>query len=283
MTRRDLRVAAGMAALAMAASAQTVDIYSEFHRLDPFGGVVAADRGAITREILSPGVARNGYASFHIAVSVPAKESYLLYVATNPITACRVDLYREHFVRTADGWVPDKLVEVHRLPDFGTMPDPDENIEGQTTRLYLLDLWIPPNADVARFRLEVQVKVADWIIRPMEVRVLPARIPDIAAAPEGTAPALPPPEAASDGAAIAAFADHLAGVPPRSFCRPQTLREVIRRNAVQDMALGRMLHPWGTGPEGLARNAAMLWLFPRILGSEWYLRVRDYVNSQFRL
>jgi hypothetical protein len=162
------------------------------------------------------------------------------------------------------------------------MPDPDQDIEGQTTRLYLLDLWIPPDADVDRFRLEVQVKVADWIIRPMEVRVLPARVPDIPAAPQGAAPVLPPVEAGADRATIAAIADHLAGVPPRALGKPATLREVIRRNAVQDMALGRTLQPWGAGPEGLVRNVATLWLFPRILGSEWYLRVRDYVNAQFR-
>ncbi len=278
------RSAAVLLVSALAACAQTVDIFSEFHRLDPFGAVVPADRGAITREILSPGVARNGYATFHIAISVPPKESYFLYVATNPVTACRVDLYREHFVKTADGWVPDKLAAVERLPDFGVMPDPDEGIEGQTTRLYLLDLWIPPDADVDRFRLEVQLKMGDWTIRPMEVRVLPARVPDIPAAPEGSAggPTLPPVEAGADCPAIGALADYLAGIEARSYGKPRTLREAIRRNAVQDMALGRTLQPWGAGPEGMLRNSAMLWLFPRILGSEWYLRFRDLLNARFR-
>ena len=112
------------------------------------------------REILSPAVARNGFASFHIAVSVPPKESYFLYVVTNPIEACHVALYKEHFVKTPSGWIPDRLTEVHRLPDFGVMPDPDDGVEGQTTRVYLLDLWIPPTADLSRFRVEVQLKVA---------------------------------------------------------------------------------------------------------------------------
>ncbi len=276
------RLALGIAVLSFAANAQTLDIFSEFHRLDPFGNVVRADRGAVTREILSPGVARNGYASFHIAVSVPPKESYFLYVATNPLTACRVDLYREHFVQTPSGWIPDKLVPLERLPDFGVMPDPDDGIEGQTTRLYLLDLWIPPNADVDRFRLEVQLKVADWTIRPMEVRVLPARFPDIQPAPEGPFPPLPPLDAGADSAALSAYADYLAGVPPRSYGQPKTLVELIRRNAIQDMALGRTLQPWGAGPEGPARTAPALWTFPRILGAEWYLRIRDWLYSQFR-
>ncbi len=268
--------------LAAPAGAQSIDVFSEFHRLDPFGGVVAGDRGLYTREILSPAVARNGYASFHIAVSVPARESYLLYVATNPLTACRVDLYKERFVRTRGGWIPDTLVPVQRLPDFGVMPDPDENIAGQTTRLYLLDLWIPPNADVARFRLEVQLKVADWTIRPMEIRVLEARIPDIPAAPEGRKPVLPPVEAGADVAATGAFADYLARVPPRSYGPPATVRDIIRRNAVQDMALAASGRPRVAGPEAMARSAIQLWSFPRMLGAEWYLRVRDFVYAQFR-
>ena len=164
---------------AAGAQAQTVEIYSEFTRIDPYGSVVAPDKGRVPpREILSPPVVRNAFASFHVAVSVPAKESYLLYVVTNPIDACTVYMYKEHFVRTRHGWIPDTLTELHRLPDFGVMPDPDENIEGQTTRLYLLDLWIPPDSKPGRFRVEVQLKVGDWTIRPLEVRVLSGRVPE---------------------------------------------------------------------------------------------------------
>ena len=80
--------------LAGVACAQSIEIYSEFQRPDPFGGIVRADRATRPREILSPAVPRNGHASFHIAVSVPGKESYLLYVATNPLDACRVTSIR---------------------------------------------------------------------------------------------------------------------------------------------------------------------------------------------
>ena len=174
--------------LAGVACAQSIEIYSEFQRPDPFGGIVRADRATRPREILSPAVPRNGHASFHIAVSVPGKESYLLYVATNPLDACRVTVYKEHFVRTPDGWIPDRLTELHRLPDFGAMPDPDDGIEEQNTRVYLLDLWIPPDTRPGRFRLEVQLKVAGWSIRPLEVRVVEARVPDL---PHGDPRALP--------------------------------------------------------------------------------------------
>src|SRR5437763_9664299 len=97
-------------ALAFAASllpAQSLEVYSEFQRVDPFGSIVAADRAETPREILSPAVARNGFVSFHVVVSGPAQTNYFLYVVTNPVSACRVALYKENFVKTRDGWVPD--------------------------------------------------------------------------------------------------------------------------------------------------------------------------------
>jgi len=277
------------AALALTATlrAQSVDIYPEFRRVDPFGAVAAADQALAPREILSPAVARNGFASFHIVISLPPKETYLLYVAPNPISACRVALYKEHFVKTSHGWIPDTLVEVTHLPDFGVMPDPDDNIEGQTTRLYLLDLWIPPNADVARFRLEVQMKVADWIVRPMEVRVLPARIPAIAAADPAAAipPNFPAVEHGADSPALQVVHEYLSGSPLRAGPQPLTLRGIIRRNALQDMALAASLDPAVAGPGALERRTIdLLWnnlsFVPHVFGAEWYLRLRDFLYNQ---
>jgi len=264
--------------LAALAHAQSVDIYPEFRRVDPFGEVVAADRGLEPREILSPAVARNGFASFHIVVSAPQKESYLLYVAVNPLNACRVAVYREHFVKTSQGWIPDTLVELTRLPDFGVMPDPDDGIEGQTTRLYLLDLWIPPNADVARFRLEVQLKVGDWTVRPMELRVMQARFPDIA--PATRPPVLPGVEQGVDAAALEALREYQAGAPPRMDAHPLTVRGIILRNAVQDMALAGALDSAIAGKQAMERRTMELLetnlaVFPRVYGAEWYLRLRD--------
>ena len=265
--------------LAPAARAQSVEIYSEFQRPDPFGGIVSIDRAWRPREILSPGIPRNGHGSFHVAISVPAKESYLLYVLTNPIDACRVSLYREHFVKTRHGWVPDRLQELHRLPDFGTMPDPDDAIEGQNTRLYLLDVWIPPDVKVDRFRLELQLKVADWIIRPMEIRVLPARIPELR---PGPAPPPTPLDAPADAPAFAALEAWLAGERPAAAPAPETVRDIIRRNAVQDMALAASLEPSIAGPAILRRRAfdllpVNLRFHPRPFGAEWYLRLRDFL------
>jgi len=265
------------------ARAQSVDIYPEFRRVDPFGGVVAADRALEPREILSPAVARNAFASFHIVVSVPPRESYLLYVATNPLTACLVALYKEHFVKTSQGWIPDALAEVNRLPDFGVMPDPDDGIEGQNTRLYLMDLWVPPNADVARFRLEVQLKVADWTVRPMELRVVEARVPDIPLA--SRPPVLPTVEQGADAAALDALREYQSGAPPRIDPHPLTLRGIILRNAVQDVALAGALDSEIAGKQAIERRTMELLrtnyaLHPRVFGSEWYLRLRDFLYAQ---
>jgi hypothetical protein len=271
--------------LASALRAQSVDIYPEFRRVDPFGSVAAADRALAPREILSPAVVRNGFASFHIVISLPPQETYFLYVAPNPINACRIDLYKEHFVKTNHGWIPDTLVEVSRLPDFGVMPDPDDNIEGQNTRLYLLDLWIPPNADVARFRVEVQLKVGDWIVRPMEVRVMPARFPNIPPADPGKVPPLPAVQQGADFPALEVVREYVAGSPLRAGPRPLTLRGIIRRNAIQDMALAASMDQAIVGPGALERRVIdLLWnnfrSVPRVFGAEWYLRLRDFLYNQ---
>jgi hypothetical protein len=245
---------------AAGALAQEVEIYSEFQRPDPYGDIVQVDRSPRPREILSPGVARNAWASFHVAVRTPANTPYLLYVATNPINACRVALYKEHFAATRAGWIPDKLTEVTRLPDYGFMPDPDDGVPGQTTRVYLLDLWIPPDSAVGRFRVEVQLKLANWVVRPMEVRILQARIPVVDLHAEGAV--LPPIDSPADYSA--------APGPPRDCGPVDSVRAAICRNADQDMALAEQM--------GAAEAVRGWWRemnLPRVLGAEEWLRVRD--------
>jgi hypothetical protein len=270
---------------ATAAHAQSLDIYSEFQRVDPFGAVVAPDRGIGRREILSPAVARNGYASFHIVVSMPQKESYLLYVATNPLDACRVSLYREHFAQTAQGWIPDSLFELERLPDFGTMPDPDDRIAGQTSRVYLLDLWIPPDSPVGRFRLEVQLKVATWIVRPLEIRVLETRIPQLPAAQPRDPASLRSVERSADAPATDMLMRYFVGKTTVAPAQPKTVREILERNAIQDMALAGSLPPQTAGPPVLINRALDLMhknssFTPRLFGAEWYLRLRDFLYNR---
>jgi hypothetical protein len=269
-----------LAAMAGPLAAQSVDIYSEFSRVDPFGEIVPADRGAQPREILSPAVARNAWASFHVVISAPPKTTYLLYVVTNPLDACRVALYKEHFEKTPAGWAPDRLTELKRLPDFGVIPDPDDSVEGQTTRAYLLDLWIPRDAAVARFRLEVQLKVGTWVVRPMEVRVIAPRVPDLRVAAEPVP--LPPVSSGADTVALGALGDPDG----RAYPPPATVRAIIRRNAVQDMALASRLDAAVAGPEALRQRWEILKsgsggrLIPLPTGAERYLRLRDWIHGE---
>jgi hypothetical protein len=253
--------------------AQSLEIYSEFQRVDPFGSIVAIDRAEHPREILSPAVPRNGYASFHVVVSVPPQTNYLLYVVTNPLNACRVALYKEHFVKAGGGWIPDALAKVNRLPDFGAMPDPDEGIPGQNTRVYLLDVWIPPEADPGRFRLEAQLKVGYWIVRPMEVRVIPARVPDRSGSREpGRAATLPRVGEGADAAAAAVLNGYISGALNPTPAKPLTVRDIIRRNAMQDMALAGSSEALERFRKGLPSR--------KTLGAEWYLQIRDLVYSE---
>src|ERR1039458_368408 len=52
-------------------AAQSLQIYSEFQRIDPYGRIVPVDRSEYPREILSPELARNAPASFHVAGTLP--------------------------------------------------------------------------------------------------------------------------------------------------------------------------------------------------------------------
>jgi hypothetical protein len=248
--------------------AQSLTVYSELQRVDPFGAIVAADRGAHSREILSPAAPRNGFVSFHIAVTAPAATNYFLYIQTNPINACRVALYKEQFTQTAAGWIPDALVPITRLPHFGAMPDLAAMIPGQTTRAYLLDVWVPPDARPPGFRLEVLLKTADWIVWPMEVRVLTVAVPSVS---DGTARPLPPIERSADTAARAPVEDYLAGRSESLRIGPDTVRAVIRRNAAQDMALARQVD---------RDELKKLWQAAHPAGAEWYLRIRDWIYKQ---
>jgi hypothetical protein len=215
-----------------------------------------------------------------VVITAPPATTYLLYVVTNPLNACRVALYKEHFEKTAAGWAPDRLTELTRLPDFGAIPDPADGVDGQTTRAYLLDLWIPPDADVARFRLEVQLKVGTWVVRPMEVRVIAPRVPDLRVATEAVL--LPPVSSGADAVALGVLSDYQG----RTYPSPDTVRAIIRRNAVQDMALASRMDAAVAGPEALRRRwEALKWsggssASPHPTGAERYLRLRDWLYGE---
>ena len=129
-----------------------------------------------------------------------------------------------------------------------------------------------------RVRVEVLLKYGTWTIAPMEVRIMDAVVH---APPNPTPAALPAIDEPADAAAANALAWQLAGVNEwNAGDSPRSVREILRRNAQQDMALAAA----DPTPALWLRAASQIvngWtLFPN--GSEWYLRVRDLLISRPR-
>ena len=268
MLRRFLTIT--LIAAAQSSSA-TLEVRSELLRVNPQGEILPADATPKPREILSPAVVRNGFASFHVVVRSPRVTSYFLFVATNPTNIVRATLYKEEFVKRGDDWIPDALRPL-RSPNFGAIPDGEASIPGQTACVYLLDVWVPPEAPAGTMRLEVQLKVGEWIIYPMEIRILPAVVPQIGSSAPKPLPAIEERSDKSVEVPLLRFMEHhSAGTHRSKSAVPQTVREVIRRNAEQDMALAQTLDLKTLIPamkEKLAASGG---------GGEWYLTIRDMI------
>jgi hypothetical protein len=248
----------------------TLEVHSEFLRVNPQGEILPIDATPKPREILSPGIVRNGFASFHVVVRSPRETNYFLFVATNPKDVFRITLYKEVFVKQGDEWIPDALVPL-RTPNFGAIPDGEASIPGQTACVYLLDVWVPPETPSGVARLEVLLKVGVWVMYPMEVRVLPALVPAVRTSSQP----LPGIEERADEAVEAPLLRFLEGRPPGSHRSkvgpPRTVREVIRRNAEQDIALASLLDSKTLIPAMKEKVAASHG------GGEWYLTIRDMI------
>jgi hypothetical protein len=279
-----LRLFLVLAAVVGGAGAQSVQVYSEFQRIDPFGAVVAADHAEQPREILSPALARNAYATFQIVVTVPKGQDYGLYLAQNPENAVRATIYQPTFVKRGSAWIPDAL-EPLKLLGSGQVPSLPSQVPGQAVTVLWLDLWVGPDAPVRRTRLEIQLHVGEhWVIYPMELRITAPVVPT----PQGPLEPLAPieqPASASAAAPLRAYVCTAAGSGEEG---PLTVRRLIRRNARQDIALARSLEPRHsklvvvTGiVDALGGADRAQWCrapaVPPQLGAEWYLRVRGHL------
>jgi hypothetical protein len=226
-------------------AAQSLRIYSELQRIGPFGEVVRADRNARPREILSPMVARNAHASFHVAVSVPPHVPAYFYFQQNP-ERLEASVYREVFRRG----IPDALEPVS-LPSLVLLPE-DASVQGQTTVVFWLDLWVPAGTPVGRMRCDALLGIgSEWFVAPMEVRIMPG----VVSAPRRANGRFPP---------VTAPADAFACSTGQEIAPELSIRRFIRRDALQDEALAG---------HSLCKDGARL---PE-LGPEWYLRARDAV------
>jgi len=216
---------------------QPLRVYSEFAKIDATGKVTAP---AEPREILSPAIARNAFSSFQIVVDVPRGTSYQLYVAQNPENAVEVTLYREN---------GDKLERV------------EQPVSGTGTQVFWMDLWTTRDAPVARIKVEPQLHVNnDWVIYPMEARVMSATVPD------GT-------RGGGSMSPVGAMRQYLCDkTPPIDWGVPGNGIPNLRfRNAAQDLSLASM------GAKGELQKLFGACDAPLSSDPEWYLRIRDYL------
>jgi hypothetical protein len=250
-------------------------VYSSFTRIDPFGNVVAPDRGQDPREILSPALARGATSGFHLVVSGAPGAEFTLYVGQNPGTAAGITLYRERYLQTRAGWIPDAIEPVS-LPYRGRIGA--DGIPNQTAQSFWMDLSIAREAAVERVKIEPQASFGGrWVIYPMEARIVFTTAPALDYSPS-VSPASP--ESPADFTARRVLRRKLCGnaekVSPRS---PLNIRDLIARDAAQDLAMASVVPAetlWGfTGARD--RSSWCRAEQPHPDGPEWYLRIRDRV------
>lgn len=263
-----------------AARAQEIRLYSEFERFDPFGGPVASDRDLSPREILSPAMARNGHLSLQVVVTGPAGSNYLLYIGSNPPDIVQAKLYREYFSPCGNDYCPDWLAP-QNSPAFGAIPESLHNaaypaMDGQTARCYLLDIFAPAGTPPRRVRVEALIKTGIWKVAPLEIRIMEAVVPDADSA-RIYASDIAPIDAPASRTAQIQLLRYLAGEPVQFPPGIARMRDVIQRNAAEDMLVARSLQGAAGSPfPALNLLAWSPMAFPE-LGAEWYLKVRDFL------
>lgn len=229
-----IRIAWILLAGSCAAQQASIDVYSEFRRVDPYNRVVGADRGGKVRELISPAVVRNAWASFRIAVTVPRDKPSWLYIQQNP-ERFRVRLYRELYTKVGSEWIPDGLQAV-QAPCMLLLPEASSGIPDQRTQSYWLDLWIPGGAPVERVRLQAVLKAGEnWIQYPMEIRVVEAQLRNTVGA-AGVVPSVARPIREAWKAGWSAKAGG-------SRTPELTVRHLIARNGRQDHSLSGLEAP----------------------------------------
>ncbi len=222
--------------------AQPLMVYSEFATLNAKAQVVFPPN---PREILSPGVVRNGFTSLQVAVDVPADKPWEFDVAQNPEEAVEVTMYRV---------IGDRLEKVSNPVVIGKGP-----------AVFWVDMWAKRTAPVERIKVEPQLHVDDdWVIYPMEGRVTETAVPD---APAGGWPG----GSATSIEVLRGFACGSAA-PKTEAPKETTLASLRYRNAQQDVALAEKS---GAKAEIEQRLGACDGPLPE--NPERYLRVRDFL------
>lgn len=261
--------------LSVGVSAQTVQVFSPFTRIDPFGKPVRVDTGRkAPREVLSPGLPRNATTGLHVVVEGSPGAEFKLYIGLNPEDAVAVKLYRELYSRQGDQWIPDRLQECV-LPCSGKIGM--DLIEGQTAQAFWLDLRVARNAPVERIKIEPQAGFGDlWARYPMEARILEATAPDVAPATTSVASL----ESPSDYSARNILKQKLCGNREKVGVKiALTVRDFIARDAAQDLAMASVvpsIELWSVTNASDQQSWCKVNV-PNPDGAEWYLRIHDRI------
>ena len=220
--------------MAMTIVAQPLRVYSEFASINAQGEVVAPES---PREILSPAIVRNGFTSFQIVLQVPKGTPATLHVGQNPEDAVKIALYRQS---------GDRLERV------------DHPYQSDSTQVLWMDVWADREAPVRRVKVEPQLFInEDWVVYPMEARVVAATVPDDAPVPQ---------TASTPWDALRNF---LCGSKPGGAAARETDGPHFR-NVRQDLALA------AKAPKVELQKLFGACTAPAPSDPEAYLRIRDY-------
>jgi hypothetical protein len=230
------------ASMALPMLGQPVLVYSELAQLDAKGNPVAP---ATPREILSPALIRNGITSFQVVVQPSDDAPWKLYIAQNPENAVGITLYRVN---------GDRLDRVA------------QPASGSGAQVLWMDVTTARTAPVERIKIEPQLNYHDdWVIYPIEGRVV-----------EGIAPNVPSGGGGTRGSATPADVAKLVvcgvPIPAGPTGAVATIAGMRARNAEQDRAISLLV---GRAP--LAPRYGPCPFNPPIDNPEWYLRVRDFL------
>jgi hypothetical protein len=269
--------------MAATLSSQTVKVFSEFRRVDPFGQIVPVDGEGKTREILSPLLPRNAHSTFQVAVSVPAGRIYHFFMQQYPENVFSVTVYKQMYQKHGDTWIPDRLLEI-KMPYTSHIPDRYHDLPNQRVECFLVDVWIPRTVAPDRMKLDAQVSMdGNWTIYPMEVRISDVIAAD-AKPPNGK---LAPVTERSDANVVGPVRDYLCGVGTRGASTDVNIRSLIRRNAAEVIAMARALEKT-KGKEAVVKGLLQgleidqsafcsAGTLESSHGPEWFLRARDFV------
>ena len=268
-----------------ALAAQEIQIYSLFRRVDPFGKIVPQDRGGQPREILSPLVARNAHFSFRVVATVPRGKIYYLFVGSNPERIFKIKVYKEMWRKQGATRVPDRLIAVE-TPYRSHLPDRYHGMANQRVESFVVDVFVPADLAVGRYKLEPQINCdGRWAFYPMEVRVSDVAAPAVPI----TGARLPSPSLPSDASLNGPLHNYLCGALERVRTPGDTVRQLIRRNVLEDLGIAREKE------KSLGRNTVANSIlrglnmdtaafcaakdFKSPLGPEWYLPGRDFLHT----